>query len=100
MQGDAGEHAETEQDEEGAHEEVFGTESCADDEEFTLKEAERRHADNCQGAEAEGGAGERKDTEHAALEPLEEVGFEGLINVPGGKEEQRLGQGMKRHVQH
>src|ERR1019366_5238859 len=100
MQRDAGEDAESKQDEERAHQEVPGSKGGADHEEFTLKQAERRQPDNRHNAEAESGAGERQHAEHAALELLEKIGFEALIDIAGGKEEQRLGHGMKRHVQH
>src|SRR5260370_14925323 len=98
MQRHAGEYAESKQDEQGADKEVAGTEGGADHEEFTLKEAEWRHTDHRHCAQAKRGAAEGKDAQNAALDLLEKVGLEALIDIAGGQEEQRFPHRVKRHV--
>src|ERR1019366_1773675 len=97
---DLTEHGGSKQDEERSRQEMSGAESRADDQEFALKQAERRRPDYGQRGDAEGRSGQRQDAEYAALDPMKEVCLEALINITDAQEQRGFGNRVKRHVQH
>ena len=77
-----------------------GPEGRADDQEFALKEAERRHPDDRQHGHQKTApvSGITRITPPLTL--VEQVGLEVLVDVAGAEEQQRLGHRVIRHVQH
>ena len=100
MQQRAREDARTEENEENAGKKMPAIEGRAHNQELALKEAEGRHADDRQHGHEKDHAGQRHGPDHAAFDLGEQVGPEVLIDVARAEKQQRLGDGVKGHVQH